>query len=103
MIAGWLEGAALLCTGAGAAAAVLTVVTTGDGRTGLRLALDFWLAAGLLRLSHGGGWQPLLAAAVILAIRQLAGRALRRPAVRFGDLLPPRAPTPPATPPSPHA
>jgi uncharacterized membrane protein len=83
-----VQFAALLCVAAGLAAAVLTVLTTGDGRLALRVALDFWLAAGLLRLGQAPGWEPLAATAAIIAVRQLAGRALRRPPVRVTQLLP---------------
>lgn len=81
-----VQYAALLCVVAGVLAAALTVVATGQGRLALRVALDFWLAAGLLRLGQVPGWEPLLVTAVIIAIRQLVGWALRRPPVRPRDL-----------------
>ncbi|MGZ5957825.1 MAG: DUF1622 domain-containing protein [Myxococcaceae bacterium] len=47
----------------------------------LRLALEFWLAAELLRLSAQPTWSALGVAAVIVAIRQLVqiGRPLSPP------------------------
>lgn len=70
----------LLCVGAGVVAGFVTVLVTADGRAALRLALDFWLAAGLLRLALPVTWQTLLAAASILAVRQIAGPTLWRSA-----------------------
>ncbi len=86
----WLVAyAALACIAAGLVVAALVLVRTGDGRLALGVALDFWLAAGLLRLGQAPGWQPLLVTAIIIGIRQLAGRALRRPPVRLRDVLAP--------------
>lgn len=44
---------------------------------GLRVLLDFLLAAGLIRLSRADSWTPLLLAALVLLVRQTAGRGLR--------------------------
>lgn len=46
-------------------------------REGLRCALDFFVAAGLVRLVGPATWTTLLATAAIIALRQLAGRGLR--------------------------
>ncbi|MEJ7742560.1 MAG: hypothetical protein WKF73_08485 [Nocardioidaceae bacterium] len=46
-----LEQAALLCTAAGLIAGALVVGSTRDPRLGLRVALEFFMAAGLLRLA----------------------------------------------------
>lgn len=43
---------------------------------GLRVLLDFLLAAGLLRLGQTGTWTPLLLAALTLVVRQVATRGL---------------------------
>lgn len=75
----------MLCVVAGLVCGALALVVARDARTALRVALDFWVAAGLLRLSLPPGGGQLLAAAAIIAIRQLVGFALRRP---------PRAPGP---------
>ena len=45
---------------------------------GLRMALDLWIAAGLLRLSGDLGWDVIAAAAAVIAIRQLVTSGLRR-------------------------
>jgi hypothetical protein len=81
--------AALACIAGGVIVAILVLVTTGDGRAALQIALDFWLAAGLLRLGGSPGWEPLLVTGMIIAVRHLAGRALRRPPVRLADVLAP--------------
>ncbi|WP_433088887.1 hypothetical protein ACQP1P_21870 [Dactylosporangium sp. CA-052675] len=69
--------AALGCVAAGLVSGAVTLALGRDVREALRTALDFWLAAGLLRLSGAPGWEPLLVAATILAIRQLVGWSLR--------------------------
>ncbi|MFI7607793.1 hypothetical protein ACIBTV_21985 [Micromonospora sp. NPDC049366] len=52
-----------------AAAAVL--VTTGRGRTAVRVLLDLLIAVGLLRLATHRSWADLLTAAAVIALRQL--------------------------------
>ncbi|MER7278681.1 hypothetical protein ABT369_29990 [Dactylosporangium sp. NPDC000244] len=69
--------AALGCIAAGLVTGAVTLALGRDVREALRMALDFWLAAGLLRLGATPGWEPLLVAATILAIRQLVGWSLR--------------------------
>lgn len=80
--------AALGCVAAGLMTGGVTLALGRDVGAALRMALDFWLAAGLLRLGSAPGWQPILVAATIVALRQLVGRSLRRPTVRLTDLLP---------------
>lgn len=48
----------------------------GQARVGLHLALTFWTAAGLLRLSMSASWMALAVAAIVIAVRQIVGRAL---------------------------
>jgi uncharacterized membrane protein len=43
----------------------------------LPLALDFWLAAGLLRLSATSAWSAIVTAAAIVALRKLIGFTLK--------------------------
>jgi hypothetical protein len=69
--------ASLACVAAGLLAGLLTLLTVRDGLLALRLALDLWLAAGLLRLALPPAWEQLLAAAAIVAVRQLVGLTLR--------------------------
>jgi hypothetical protein len=80
--------AALGCVAAGLITGGITLAMTREMAGALRMALDFWLAAGLLRLGGTPGWQPLVVAATIVAVRQLVGRSLRRPPVRLTDVLP---------------
>lgn len=65
------EQAALLCTTAGIIAGLLAVTRTRQLVASLRLAVEFWAAAGLLRLGSDSAWPTVAAAAGILAIRQL--------------------------------
>ncbi|ROO85105.1 hypothetical protein EDD29_2640 [Actinocorallia herbida] len=91
----WVRTAALACVAAGLVAGAVTAVVSRDGQTGLKVALDFWLAAGLLNLGVAPGWEGPAVAASILVVRRLVGATLARPAVRFGDVLrPPAAPRP---------
>lgn len=45
-------------------------------RRGFPLALDFWLAAGLLRLSAEADWPAIATAGAIVCLRRLVGTAL---------------------------
>jgi len=72
-----LDSLALTCTVLGLASGGTVVISTRDGVLALRVALEFWVAAGLLRLAGPASWSTLAAAAAIIAIRQLAARALR--------------------------
>jgi hypothetical protein len=83
-----VHAAALCCVAAGLVAAAAVAVTARDGRLGLRVALDFWLAAGLLTLSQATGWEPLLVTALIVGVRQTVGLSLRHTTVRWREVLP---------------
>ncbi len=72
-----LSVAALVCTGLGLLAGLATLVATRDGLASLRVALELWTAAGLLRLSAPPSWHGVGAAAGILAVRQLVKLGLR--------------------------
>jgi hypothetical protein len=74
-----IQYAALTCVAVGLISGVLALTIAHDVRVALRIALDFWLAAGLLRLVTPSGGEQLLAAAAIIAIRQLVSLALRHP------------------------
>ena len=82
------HAAALCCVAAGLVAGGGVAVSARDARLGLHVALDFWLAAGLLNLSHATGWEPLLVAALIIVVRQTVGSSLRHTTVRLRELLP---------------
>ncbi|MET7948606.1 hypothetical protein [Micromonospora sp. NPDC005324] len=60
-------------------AGVLTTLTAGALRSGVRVLLDLLTAAGLLRLAGEPGWNGLAGAVAIIALRQLLGAALSRP------------------------
>jgi hypothetical protein len=77
-----LRYASLICVVAGLICGVLALATARDARIALRVALDFWLAAGLLRLALPAAPMQLLAIAAIIAVRQVVGLALRSPADR---------------------
>ncbi|MEV0001691.1 hypothetical protein AB0H28_05310 [Micromonospora sp. NPDC050980] len=68
--------AAAVCVAAGLLAGLVVLVVARDGRLALRVALDLWLAAGLLRLALPPSWDQLLSAAAIIAVRQLVGLGL---------------------------
>jgi uncharacterized membrane protein len=87
----------MLCVVAGLVCGALALVVARDARTALRVALDFWVAAGLLRLALEPGGGQLLAVAAIIAIRQLVGIALRRPPPAPGPGSPGPGTAPPAS------
>lgn len=76
--------AAQLCVAAGLLAGAGALLATRDVRLALRVALDLWAAAGLLRLALPPSWGNLVAAAAIILIRQVVGLALgpSRPPLR---------------------
>ncbi len=65
-----MNGMALAIVVAGILAAAGTTVRAGL-RAGVPVLLDFLLAAGLLRLSSGLGWDDIASIALIVAIRLL--------------------------------
>lgn len=76
----WTAAASVVLTALGVVAGAVTGWSSRDVRLGLRCALDFWLGAGLIRLTGSQDWQVAATAAVVLAIRQVVGRELRRSA-----------------------
>lgn len=64
-----IDALALLCTAAGLIAGPVVFVRQRDGVLALRVALEFWTAAGLLRLSDAAGWDRIAAAAAITSVR----------------------------------
>ncbi|NMO52862.1 hypothetical protein HH310_16895 [Actinoplanes sp. TBRC 11911] len=72
-----LQYASLLCVGAGLISGALALLAGRDALAGLRVALDFWLAAGLLRLAEPNALTTLLGVAIIIAVRQVVVAALR--------------------------
>jgi hypothetical protein len=84
--------ASLACVAAGLISGALALIVARDIRVALRVALDLWLAAGLLRLALPSTAAQLLGAAAIILVRQLVGVALRRPAARESGATPPAGP-----------
>ena len=76
MIAAVSRDAALIVTAGGLIVAAVTLARTRQARLALALLLDFFTAAALLHLAAPPSWPALVAAALTIAIRQLAGRAL---------------------------
>lgn len=72
-----LNTLAMLCTGGGLIAGLIAFAATGRGIPALRLALEFWTAAGLIRLAGPPSWPQLGSAAAIVAVRQLISLGLR--------------------------
>lgn len=71
-----VRGAAQLCVAAGFVAGALAFVRCRSGRMAVAVALDFWLAAGLLTLSVATTWTAILAAMAIVGLRRMLTHAL---------------------------
>ncbi|MEU5962370.1 hypothetical protein ABZ777_14280 [Micromonospora parva] len=71
-------------------AGVVTTLSVRALRSGVRVLLDLLTAAGLLRLAGDPGWNGLAGAVAIIALRQLLGAALSRPAPWSGRQSPAR-------------
>lgn len=76
MISTVSRDAALIVTAAGLIVATVALARTRRAALALALLLDFFTAAALLRLAAPPNWPALGAAALIIAIRQLASHAL---------------------------
>ena len=76
MIATVSRDAALIVTAAGLIVAAVALVRTRRAALALALLLDFFTAAALLHLAGPPTWASLGAAALTIAIRQLASHAL---------------------------
>ena len=85
-----IRQAALLLTAAGLICLGLAAMLARSWRAGLRMALDLWMAAGLLRLGLHTHGTDLAGAAAIVAIRQLISLGLRHPGTRWAPLTPRR-------------
>jgi hypothetical protein len=68
---------ALLCTTGGLVSGFLVLVTVRRPVLALQVAIDFWVAAGLLRLTGRPSWEAIVGAAGILALRQVITFTLR--------------------------
>jgi hypothetical protein len=72
-----LAYASMLCVAAGLICGAMALAVERRFLVALRVALDFWLAAGLLRLVEPATLTSLLGTAIIIAIRQVVSAALR--------------------------
>lgn len=68
---------ALLCSAAGLISGAIVLVTVRRPLLALSVAVDFWVAAGLLRLSGRLSWEVIAGAAGIMLLRQLINFGLR--------------------------
>ena len=71
------DAVAVVVVSAGLMCGVVVAVRGRAPLEGLRVLLDFLLAAGLIRLTGADSWTPLLLAALTLVVRQTAGQGLR--------------------------
>ncbi len=72
-----LQFAALLCTLLGLLSSGIVLLASRNGRTSIKVLLEFLLAAGLLRLSDDPTLRTILTAAVIVAVRRLLSFGIR--------------------------
>jgi hypothetical protein len=68
---------ALLCTTGGLISGLIVLVTVRRPVLALQVAIDFWVAAGLLRLTGRPSCEAIVGAAGILALRQVITFTLR--------------------------
>jgi len=71
-----LNGLSLITGGMGLVCFVASLSDFKKLLHGLPLALDFWLASGLLRLSHNSEWKAIATAAVVVIVRKIVVQAL---------------------------
>ena len=69
--------ASQVIAGAGLVAGLLALAATRRPALAVGILLDMLLAAGLLRLVGDPGWQALVTAAIVIAIRHLVSYGLR--------------------------
>lgn len=72
-----IDALAVMVTAGGVVSGVMVLAAVRDGILALRVGLEFWMAAGMLRLAAPPSWRTLAAAAGILAVRQLVIYGLR--------------------------
>jgi hypothetical protein len=68
---------AVVCAVAGVVAGLVILVSVREVLVALWFAVDFWLAAGLVRLAGEPTWQLLAGAAGVLVVRQVVRLGLR--------------------------
>ena len=68
---------AAICSLFGVIAFLSPITRLLNFRTGFSLALDFWMAAGLLKLSSAPSWPAILTSAALILIRKTSTLSLR--------------------------
>jgi uncharacterized membrane protein len=68
----------LVCSVFGVLAFLSPIVSSLSLRSAISISLDFWMAAGLIRLSGVPSWQSIATAATLIAIRKMTNVALSR-------------------------
>lgn len=66
-----------ICVGSGIFVFLLGLLTPGQLLKAIPLSLDFWTAAGLLKLSGGPSSKTILTAALLILIRKLTNFSLK--------------------------
>ena len=72
-----LQAGAAVCAVLGVLSAMAVLARSRDLRLGVRVLLEFLLAAGLLRLADEPGWRQLLTTALTVLVRRLLSYGLR--------------------------
>jgi uncharacterized membrane protein len=72
-----LQAGAALCAALGMVSALAVLARSRNLRLGVRVLLEFLLAAGLLRLAAEPGWRQLVTAALTVLVRRLLSYDLR--------------------------
>lgn len=74
------HAATVLVSALGVVAGLAALAAGHRLRISLAVALDMWMAAGLLRLTADASWNALAGAAAILLVRKAITASLARPA-----------------------
>ena len=69
----------LAVAAAGIFAGMVVALRTRSLREGIRVALDLWTAAGLLKLAADASWAAIAIAAIVVALRHLISANLLQP------------------------
>ncbi len=73
------RAASLAVAAAGIVAGVVVAMRTRSLREGIRVALDLWTAAGLLKLAADASWSAIAITAIVVALRHLISANLLAP------------------------
>jgi hypothetical protein len=73
------RAASLAIAAAGILAGMIVATRTRSLREGIRVALDLWTAAGLLKLAADASWSAIAVAAIVVALRHLISASFFQP------------------------